>query len=270
MILGPEFGLQACGDNGPGRLLEPEKIIQRLIKLFSPKTLLNKSSEKKLHIVITAGPTIEAIDPVRYISNNSSGKMGYAIAQAAIDLGAEVTLISGPVSLAEIPQVNTLQVKSALQMYEQVQEHLIECDIFIACAAVADYRVEQIRNEKIKKSGDNLQLNLVKNPDIVAMVSDSELNPFCVGFAAETEQLLVHAQEKLNSKKLAMIIANQVGFSEKGDSLGFESDENEVNVLWKNKQGEVKCKNFNKINKLVLAQQLMDEILLHYFYFENS
>lgn len=199
-ILGPASGEQACGDVGLGRMLEPNDIAAAAARLFDTGVLAG------VNVTITAGPTREAIDPVRYISNHSSGKMGYALAQAAMEAGARVVLISGPVSLEPPPRVKLVNVESARQMLDACQ--VVPGDIFISVAAVADYRPEQTATEKIKKDGKTMTLNLVKNPDILSLISLSPRRPFCVGFAAETENLEAYARKKLEVKKLDLIFAN--------------------------------------------------------------
>jgi len=204
-VWGPAQGEQACGDVGPGRMLEPDAIMLLIDENFKPGRLSGKK------VLITAGPTHEAIDPVRYIGNRSTGRMGYALAREAIQAGAEVTLISGPVSLDSPAGVNCIPVTSALEMRDAVIEQVSGVDIFIACAAVADYRVADVATQKIKKSGNRMQLELIPNPDIVREVTALENRPFTMGFAAETENLEKNALEKLKRKKLDMIAANQVG-----------------------------------------------------------
>ena len=199
-VLGPASGEQACGDVGLGRMLEPEEIAQAAADVFETGELAG------VEITITAGPTREAIDPVRYISNHSSGKMGYALARAAMEAGAKVVLVSGPVSLQAPPQVKLVSVESARQMLDACQ--VLPGDIFISVAAVADYRPANIASEKIKKHADTMELNLVKNPDILAQISLSAMRPFCVGFAAETENIEEYARKKLQDKKLDLIFAN--------------------------------------------------------------
>jgi phosphopantothenoylcysteine decarboxylase/phosphopantothenate--cysteine ligase len=223
IVLGPDAGEQACGDVGLGRMLEVEKLVMATEQCFIPKILSGQ------HWVITAGPTREAIDPVRYISNHSSGKMGYALAQAATNAGARVSLISGPVNLTPPQDVNVINVTSALEMHQQSMALAPEADVFIACAAVADYRVDNIATQKIKKTIDNdtLQLNLVKNPDIVADVAKLANKPFTVGFAAETQNVAQYAQQKLLKKNLDLIAANDV--AQKGQ--GFNSDSNALVVF---------------------------------------
>jgi phosphopantothenoylcysteine decarboxylase/phosphopantothenate--cysteine ligase len=201
-VLGPDSGAQACGEEGLGRMLEAEQLAQAIIAGFQPKSLAG------VKVLLTAGPTYEAIDVVRGITNRSSGKMGYAIARAAIEQGAEVTLVSGPVALHAPHGVNLVKVESALQMFEAVKKLVADCDIFIGVAAVADYRVAQAGNQKIKKSADNLTLELVPNPDILAYVAALPKPPFCVGFAAESENLTAYAAQKRAAKKLPLLAAN--------------------------------------------------------------
>lgn len=199
-VLGPASGEQACGDVGLGRMLEPEEIAQAAAAMFETGELAG------VNITITAGPTREAIDPVRYISNHSSGKMGYALARAAMEAGAKVVLVSGPVALEPPPQVKLVAVDSARQMLDACQ--VVPGDIFISVAAVADYRPANSASEKIKKNADTMELSLVKNPDILAQISLSNQRPFCVGFAAETQNIEEYARKKLLDKKLDLIFAN--------------------------------------------------------------
>lgn len=216
-IFGPGTGDQACGEVGPGRLLEPADIAARAAGLFETGALAG------VNVTITAGPTREAIDPVRYISNHSSGKMGYALARAAMEAGANVVLISGPVALEPPPRVRLVPVESARQMLDACQ--VAPGDIFISVAAVADYRPTDVAAEKIKKSADTLDLQLVKNPDILATLSLSANRPFCVGFAAETENLEAHARKKLAAKQLDLIFANDA-------TATFNSDTAVVTAYW--------------------------------------
>lgn len=219
-VIGPAAGAQACGEVGMGRMVEPELIVDQL---FYPHSELLAGQ----HWVITAGPTREQIDPVRFLSNNSSGKMGYAIAKAAHRLGAKVTLVSGPVSLLPEAGVTCVKVKSALQMQQAVMEHISAADVFVACAAVADYRPVDFVTQKIKKNDEHLQIQLVKNPDILQGVAALPSPPFCVGFAAETERLEHYAKDKLQRKNLDLICANNVSCN----TIGFDSDENAVTVF---------------------------------------
>lgn len=221
-LLGPGVGEQACGDTGPGRMLDPLDIARQAAALFDRGLLTGK------RVVITAGPTREALDPVRYISNHSSGKMGYALAEAAIDAGAQVTLISGPVNLPAPQRCQRVMVESAEQMLAASLENIDQCDIFIASAAVADYRPSAVAEHKLKKGKEEImELHLIKNPDIVATVAALKNKPFTVGFAAETRDVVHYAQDKLTRKKLDLIIANDVSRSD----IGFNSDDNAVTVV---------------------------------------
>jgi phosphopantothenoylcysteine decarboxylase/phosphopantothenate--cysteine ligase len=219
-ILEPDNGVQACGDIGPGRLQQPDVIVEHMASIFDSGILSGKK------VVITAGPTREAIDPVRYISNHSSGKMGYALASAMTDAGASVTLISGPVSLQCPDRCKLISVVSADDMLAAASLAVKKADIFISSAAVADYRVTEVASQKIKKKSDKMSLNLSKTPDIVAILSENNPTLFVVGFAAETEQVEAHAREKLDRKQLNAIIANDVSRMD----IGFNSDDNEA--LW--------------------------------------
>ena len=221
-LIGPDEGEQACGDIGPGRLVEPDKIIN-LIKSHLNKGLLSGKT-----VTITAGPTREQIDPVRYISNNSSGKMGYALAEAAVQEGAIVNLVSGPVVLAADKSINLFKINSASEMLEAVYTCMKSSDIFISCAAVADYKPSNYSDTKIKKENlDNLEINLEKNHDILSEVAEQFSSAYIVGFAAETSNVNSNAKKKLDSKNLNMIISNDVSDT----SIGFDSDENEVHVI---------------------------------------
>jgi phosphopantothenoylcysteine decarboxylase / phosphopantothenate---cysteine ligase len=222
LIWGPDEGEQACGEVGPGRMLEPTVLLSQLEAFFKPGRFQGR------RIMITAGPTREAIDPVRYLSNRSSGKMGYELAQAAIEQGADVTLVSGPVCIKPPVKAQLIDCVSAQQMFDQVMGSIDEYDIFISTAAVADYRVAEVAEHKIKKSADELTLKLVKNPDILAAVSALDKRPFCVGFAAETHDLQNYAEQKMKNKKLDMIAANRVD----GNDIGFEVDDNALSVFW--------------------------------------
>jgi phosphopantothenoylcysteine decarboxylase/phosphopantothenate--cysteine ligase len=222
LVWGPDAGEQACGDVGPGRMLEPAHLLANIGICFKPGKLHG------IDILLTAGPTREAIDPVRYISNRSSGKMGYALARAALQEGADVTLVSGPVALAPPVGVKLISVESAAEMHDAVMHEVPGSDVFIACAAVSDYRVDQQADHKIKKSTQTMTLDLVPNPDILAAVSALAERPFCVGFAAETRDLKKYALDKLDRKNLDMIAANLVG----DGSGGFEADVNRLEVFW--------------------------------------
>ncbi len=220
-LLGPEDGDQACGETGVGRMMQPDDIATAIQPVASG-LLLGKT------VMVTAGPTREAIDPVRYITNRSSGKMAYAIAQAARDAGAKVILISGPVNLDEPSGVKVVSITTAEQMFAATHEHIQGVDIFVAAAAVSDYRPETEAQNKIKKVKPTMQLNLVKSPDTLASVAKMADGPFTVGFAAETEQLRKYALGKLDGKNLDMIVANKVGVDR-----GFDSDVNTVEVYWR-------------------------------------
>ena len=247
-VIGPAEGDQACGENGPGRMLEPEEIASLAAKSFETKILSGS------RLLVTAGPTREAIDPVRYISNRSSGRMGYAVAMAAIEAGAEVSLISGPVNLSAPDRADLIKVTSAAEMYSAVMQKISSTDIFISAAAVADYSLQTIAEQKIKKSCDSYELSLQKNPDILAEVAALHSPPFTVGFAAETENLELNAQSKLQSKKLDMIAANQVG-----ENLGFDSEMNALTVFW-----GAEHKQLQKASKTRLARTLITLIADHY------
>lgn len=222
-IFGPGEGSQACGEVGAGRMLEPDELVRLAAGVFDYQLLTGR------HVVITAGPTREAIDPVRYITNRSSGKMGFAIAEVAAEAGARVTLIAGPVNLPTPARVTRLDVTSALEMHARTLEVVdAGCDIFIATAAVADYRPVTTADHKIKKSADEVHLTLVKNPDIVAAVANHPKRPFTVGFAAETRDVVAYARAKLENKNLDMIATNDVS----GSNVGFNSDNNALTVIW--------------------------------------
>ncbi len=226
LLFGPEAGIQACGEQGPGRLLEVDKLVEQTINVF-PSTLL---AGRK--VVITAGPTREPLDPVRFISNQSSGKQGYALAEAAIEAGAEVVLVSGPTHLAPPDRAHPVNVVTADEMYDAVMANMGGCDIFIGVAAVSDYKPAKRAAQKIKKSeapsNRSITIEFVENPDILASVANLSPKPFTVGFAAETESVLEHAREKLRRKNLDMIVANDVG----DESIGFNSEDNRIVVLW--------------------------------------
>lgn len=242
-LFGPAAGEQACGDVGPGRMLEPLALVDAAAGLFATGLLAGKK------VVITAGPTREAIDPVRYISNHSSGKMGYALAQAAVEAGAKTVLISGPTQLIAPERVEFVAVTTAQEMLTASLAHADSCDLFIAAAAVADYRAAQVAEQKIKKSGDDtMTLELVKNPDIVATVAALQNKPFTVGFAAESENLIAHAQQKLARKNLDIVIANNISVA----GIGFNADDNAVTLIDKTQQQEI-----SQRSKQQLARELM-------------
>lgn len=221
-IFGPAEGGQACGDVGPGRMLEPLQLVDAAASLFVTGSLAGKK------VVITAGPTREAIDPVRYLSNHSSGKMGYALAEAAAEAGALTILISGPTQLPTPARVKRIDVTSAQEMYDACQALADHCDLFIAAAAVADYRPAEVASQKLKKGAeDNVTLTLVKNPDIVASIAARPDRPFTVGFAAESEKLLEYGRAKLERKKLDLVIANDIS----DVKIGFNSNDNAVTLI---------------------------------------
>jgi len=232
-ILGPGEGEQACGETGPGRMLEPDELVQSLLS----STQGAASSTGLLagrKVLITAGPTRERIDPVRFITNRSSGKMGYAVAEAARDAGAEVVLVSGPVNLPAPPGMRRVCVETAEQMMAAVVADLPGTEVFIAAAAVSDYRPVQVSAEKIKKTSDSLLLALSRTPDILATVAAGSPRPFVVGFAAETQNVERNALAKLEGKRLDMIAANQVG-----DGLAFDCDDNALTVYWRGERREL-------------------------------
>ena len=242
-FIGPAKGEQACGDVGPGRMEEPNDIIE-FIKIYEKKgPLLDKK------ITITAGPTREQIDPVRFISNNSSGKMGYAMAEAAVEFGAEVNLVSGPVSLDADMSINLIKVNSAYEMLQSVIKCMDYSDIFIGCAAVSDFKPLKYSDKKIKKEDiKNIDLELEKNEDILSYVSSKFPSAYVVGFAAETFDINDNAKKKLESKNLNMIISNDVS----NDSIGFDVEDNEVNVITKNEEIFLK-----KDKKIRIAREIL-------------
>ncbi|MCK9999617.1 bifunctional phosphopantothenoylcysteine decarboxylase/phosphopantothenate--cysteine ligase CoaBC [Providencia rettgeri] len=251
MIWGPDAGSQACGDIGPGRMIDPLEIVRLANEFFTPKLDL-----QGIKLLITAGPTREALDPVRFISNHSSGKMGFAIAKAASQRGADVTLIAGPVNIETPEGVNRIDVMSGLEMYEQVHQTIAEQNIFIGCAAVADYRAKNIAENKIKKQGDEVSITLIKNPDIVASVGNLKHNrPYVVGFAAETQNVEEYARQKRQQKQLDLICANDVSLADNG----FNSDNNALHLFDAN--GDTRLPHCNKNE---LSHYLLDEILQRY------
>ncbi|WMN61371.1 bifunctional phosphopantothenoylcysteine decarboxylase/phosphopantothenate--cysteine ligase CoaBC [Pseudoalteromonas xiamenensis] len=231
-IWGPGVGEQACGDVGAGRMLEPHELVVHCLDALSPETPLLAGKT----VTITAGPTREALDPVRFISNHSSGKMGFALAEAALKLGAKVTLIAGPVSLSTPKGATRINVDSALDMREAALEQAVQSDVFIGCAAVADYRPAVVAEQKMKKQGDELTITMVKNPDIIAEVAHlTENRPYTVGFAAETQDVANYAKGKLKNKKLDMICANDVS----REGLGFNADSNALTLFWQDESVEL-------------------------------
>lgn len=248
-LWGPAEGVQACGDVGFGRMLEVDELLQKLAARFESGLLAGK------RVLITAGPTREALDPVRYISNYSSGKMGFALAQACADAGALTTLIAGPVALPTPPRVQRKDVVSAQEMFDAVMAGVGGFDIIIATAAVADYRPAAVAADKIKKqAADTLMLELVKNPDIIASVAALARKPFTVGFAAETQRVAEYARDKMQRKKLDMIVANDVSQTD----IGFSSDDNAATVFWCDGQQE-----FPVMSKQQLAENIVRLIAKH-------
>ena len=245
--IGPDSGEQACGDEGFGRMSEPQQIIDQIASSFSQGLLAGKK------ILITAGPTREKIDPVRYISNRSSGKMGFSIAEAARDAGGLVSIISGPVSLETPNEVDRINVESADEMLKEVDKAINNFDLFISTAAVSDFKPEEYENQKIKKQkkGNNLNLELTKNQDILKSVSENKGDLKVIGFAAETQNIIENAKKKLKEKNLDLIIANDVS----DDSIGFDSDENEVYLITKKIE-----KKISKVSKKKLSRNIIEFI----------
>ena len=258
-VIMPDVGSQACGDVGLGRMPEPEEIAQQVKDYFhkAQRAIAEKFGLLAgKRVVVTAGPTREAIDPVRYISNHSTGKMGFAIAAACYSAGAKVTLLAGPVSLDTPNGVRRVNVSSAIKMVDESMHQLEDgCDIFIATAAVADYRVAEVAEHKIKKAGDELNVSLIKNPDIVATIAKQEKRPFMVGFAAETRNVEEYAAGKLVAKKLDMIACNDVSRAD----IGFASDENAMVVFFA-EQYQMEKRDLEKASKQEIAQQLVEAI----------
>ena len=249
-LIGPNSGEQACGDVGAGRMSEPTEIFTALCHHFTVQQDL-----VGIHVAITAGPTREAIDPVRYLSNHSSGKMGFAIAEAFAKRGAKVTLIAGPVNLTASSNIHRINVTSAQEMWQAALESAVKNHIFIGCAAVADYRIADVADQKIKKSAEEMTLKLVKNPDIIADVAHlTENRPFTIGFAAETQNVADYAKDKLTRKNLDMICANDVS----GGQV-FGQDYNALHLFWKH--GE---KALPQADKNTLADALVSEIMARY------
>ncbi|MCH8099225.1 MAG: bifunctional phosphopantothenoylcysteine decarboxylase/phosphopantothenate--cysteine ligase CoaBC [Proteobacteria bacterium] len=249
-ILGPDVGSQACGETGAGRMLEPDRIAATVFSLTGGEGILLGRM-----VVVTAGPTREPIDPVRYLTNRSSGKMGFAIASAAAAAGADVILVSGPVTIAAPPRVELRHVETAEEMFAAVHEVIDAADIFVSAAAVADYRPAKVAAQKIKKNDESLRLDLVRCPDILASVARLQRAPFTVGFAAETQDLKKNARSKLEKKRLDMIIANCVGAG-----TVFDSDDNTVSVLWAG--GE---KDFPLATKQDLSRDLIELVAEHFY-----
>jgi phosphopantothenoylcysteine decarboxylase/phosphopantothenate--cysteine ligase len=248
MFIGPDDGDQACGDVGPGRMTEPASIVNRLIRGGQSGPF------EGLRILVSAGPTREAIDPVRFVSNRSSGKMGFAVARAAADAGAEVTLIAGPVNLPTPPRVERIDVETTQQMVDAAMGCVDGMDIYIGAAAISDYRPKEAAVQKIKKSADTFVLEMFKSPDLIATIAALDNGPFTCGFAAETEKLEQHAMDKLNRKKLDMIVGNLVG-----ENLCFDADDNEVIILWEGDR-----QTLPRLSKQELARRLIDVIAARY------
>jgi phosphopantothenoylcysteine decarboxylase / phosphopantothenate---cysteine ligase len=243
-VFGPADGIQACGDIGAGRMLEPLQLVDAAASLFASGSLAGKK------VVITAGPTREALDPVRYLSNYSSGKMGYALAQAAVEAGAETILISGPTQLPAPARVQRIDVISAEEMHSASLQAAQGCDLFIAAAAVADYRPVQIAAQKMKKNNsDTLTLSLVKNPDIVASIAALNPKPFTVGFAAESENLLEYARAKLVRKNMDMVVANNISDS----TIGFNSDDNAVTLVEQHSATDISQRSKQQLARELIA-----------------
>ena len=249
-VLGPAEGEQACGEQGPGRMLEAEQIAEHLQQQLNQELLAGKK------VVVTAGPTWEAIDPVRGLTNHSSGKMGYELASALRDAGASITLISGPTALSPPAGVDCINITSAKEMTDAVMANVPSCDIFIGVAAVADYRPVSPAQQKIKKDADSLSIELVRNPDILAMVAALDDAPFTVGFAAETEKVVENAQKKLTAKGIHMIAANPVS----GKNSAFNADSNELTLI--DRDG---ISHLSRCSKPLLAQKLTKEIARRYY-----
>ena len=249
-IIEPDYGDQACGEVGVGRMPNPDVIAGIIKDNFSE----NPSPLQGKKVLITAGPTREPIDPIRFISNRSSGKMGYALASAFNAAGCNVRIISGPSSLPFPDACDVVKIETAQEMYHEVHKSLKDIDIFVSAAAVSDYSSEKVDEHKIKKNDQKMSLHLIKSPDILSSVTSLRSHPFCVGFAAETDNIEVYAKEKLIKKELDMIIANKVG-----SNLGFDSDENSVLVLWNGGS-----KRYKKQLKISLAKQLVQLISKRY------
>ena len=243
-ICGPGSGEQACGDVGLGRMLEPIDILDMFSLSFNEGTLSGKK------ILITAGPTQEPIDPVRFITNRSSGKMGYSLVEAALESGANVTLISGPVNIEPPSNCNFVSIKTAEEMYEAVMHHISGMDVYIGTAAVSDYSPAKASDSKIKKDGSSspMVLELKENQDILKSVSELEQRPYVVGFAAETNDLIKNAEKKLSNKNLDLIIANDIS----NKDIGFDSDDNEVTLITEKEKHLIERQNKRKVSKKII------------------
>ena len=246
-VFGPGSGSQACGEVGEGRMLEPLELVAACAGQFGGGVLAGR------RVVVSAGPTFEDLDPVRFIGNRSSGRMGYAVAQAAREAGADVTLVSGPVALPDPPGIAVQRVRSALDMRAAVLAAVADADVYVGTAAVADYRPAAPATQKIKKDRDAFAIELVRNPDILAEVAGLARRPFTVGFAAETDDVLAYARRKLDDKRLDLIAANAVGVG-----LGFETDDNALTLLWPGGQRELP-----RASKAALARTLIAVIAEH-------
>ena len=250
IIIEPGFGEQACGDVGEGRLAEPIDIAQQAAELFLSNSLSGK------RVLITIGGTIEAIDPVRFISNHSSGKMGMSLAHACIQAGAKTTLVVGSISIDVERRAETIYVTSASEMYDAVMNNITSQDLFISCAAVADYRPSKVSPNKIKKTSNIKSIQLIENKDILASVCKLKDKPICIGFAAETENLIANAKQKLKNKKCDAIILNDISNSE----IGLKSDENEVHFI-----SEKNSEKIDKNSKQIIAEIIINKIAKYFF-----
>ena len=249
-IINPGFGDQACGDVGEGRLAEPIDIASQAAELFTSSLLSGKK------VLITLGGTREAIDPVRFISNHSSGKMGMALAHACIQAGAKTTLIVGSISIELEKRAEIIQVISAEEMYQAVMKQIDNQDLFISCAAVADFRPKKVSKNKIKKDNQSMSIELIENRDILASVCQLKKKPICIGFAAETENHIINANNKLLKKQCDAIILNDISQTE----IGLNADENEVHLITKNR-----TKKIEKNTKQIIAEKIIDELVNNFF-----
>ena len=249
-FIGPDSGDQACGDVGEGRMSEPEDIAFAIAKSFSSSYL------NGMRILITAGPTKEAIDPVRYLTNNSSGKMGYALAESAFLAGAQVDLVSGPVSINAYEGVNLHKINSADEMLEKIKTLINDIDIFIGCAAVADFKPKKTNKHKIKKTDHSMTIELTENKDILASVCQLETRPICIGFAAETENHIENAKVKLKNKMCDAIVLNDVSKT----GIGLNSNDNEVHLITKNLSEKIE-----KNTKQIIAEKIIDKLANNFF-----
>ena len=250
VIIEPGFGEQACGDVGEGRLAEPLEIAKQAADLFTSTFLSGKK------VLITLGGTKEAIDPVRYISNHSSGKMGMALAHTCIQAGAKTTLIVGSISIDVEKRAKIINVISAKDMYKAVMREIDSQDLFISCAAVADFKPKKMSKNKIKKKSDSMTIDLIENKDILASVCQLQKKPICIGFAAESENLIKNAKNKLVNKKCDAILLNDISRTE----IGLNSDENEVHFITENK-----CEKIEKNTKQIIAEKIINKIVNYFF-----